>query len=94
MPNEPEDLAVTALSSGALLALPKLALGCAVCFGGEEVRLVKAFYWGGGLLLALTFGILAVLVRYILRSERRKKELYRSQGLMKEGEHYPGRLPL
>lgn len=73
------------------LLSPGLAHACAVCFGTDNKKVISAFTWGAGLLILTVFSILAVVVRYILRTERAKAEQYRREGLMEEGEEHPGR---
>ena len=56
--------------------------------------MAKAFYIGGGLLLIFVFPILAAIIVYIRRSERRRSDLFREMGLMAEGEDSQERWPL
>lgn len=65
---------------------PAYARACATCFSGSDTSdLSKAFYLGGALLLACTFGLVGGLVYAIVRLERRREERDRAAGLYPDG---------
>lgn len=62
-----------------------LAQACAVCFGKDDnPNLAKAFYIGGGLLLACTFALLGGAAYAIYRLEKARLKEDRRLGLLDE----------
>lgn len=50
-------------------------LACAVCFGGaDNAALGHAFNIGIGMLMAATFGLLALGIRWLMKIERQRAE--------------------
>jgi hypothetical protein len=86
--------ALNVLTAFLLLSFPRNAQACAVCFGSDNQEVLSAFIWGAGAMILTVFTLLFFIIRYILRTERAKKEQYRREGLMDEGEEAPGRFSL
>lgn len=64
---------------------PSMANACAVCFGGNDNKsVIRAFYWGGGVLLFCTFGLLGSMIYGIARMEKTRLAQDRARGLLDE----------
>ena len=65
----------TALAA-ALLALPRAASACAVCFGGVDNKsgLVAGFWWAIVLLLSVTMSLVGAIGWTLWSVERRRAE--------------------
>ena len=75
--------ALTSLLLAAVSERP--ALACSVCFGaGDNAGLVKAFYFGGAILLTCTFALIGGLVWAIVRLEKARLARDRAAGLHAE----------
>ena len=63
------------LGAALLLLTPRLAFGCAVCFGGaDNAKLGAAFNLGIGMLMAATFGLLGAGIMWVVQIERKRAE--------------------
>ncbi|PCI35411.1 MAG: hypothetical protein COB53_10970 [Elusimicrobia bacterium] len=77
-----------------LLLIPSDSWSCATCFGGETEGMLNGLLIGGVVLLVCVFSILATIVSYIRRTERKKAQIFAKMGLMDEGEGSEERWPL
>jgi len=62
--------------AAALLALPRSASACAICFGGldNSSGLARGFWWGIVVLLAVTMSLVGAIAWAVWTVERRRKE--------------------
>ena len=74
-----------AINSALLAAMPRIAEACAVCFGGGEEDLSRAFLWGTGILVGCTFLIIGAIVVTIVNIERYRAEKEKTAGAHSNG---------
>jgi hypothetical protein len=67
---------VTALATVALLAVPKLALACPVCFGNPNSAQTKGAQAGIAALLAVTVVMLASIAGFFFIYLRRRMRMF------------------
>ena len=67
---------VTALATVALLAVPKLALACPVCFGNANSAQTKGAQAGIAALLAVTVAMLASIAGFFFIYLRRRIRMF------------------
>ncbi len=66
-----------------LLALPAVSHACTVCMGEAEAPMTRGMVAGIGILLAVTFCVLAVFGAFVVYLARREAKMNRSKDMLK-----------